>query len=99
MEGTDDNFLTQVIEQSTGRGALLDLTLTNKVGLFRDVKLKSSIGCSDLEIVAFRQRGSRAKRKKKVLDFRRADFGISKICLEKAHGIRPWREEGDRKAG
>lgn len=54
MEGTDDNFQTQLIEQPTRRGALLDLTLTNKEGLIGDVKVKSNLGCSDREMVAFR---------------------------------------------
>lgn len=66
MEGTNDNFLTQVTDQSMVRGALLYLTLTNMEGLVREVKAKISLGCSDLEMVACRilQGGSKAKRKK-----------------------------------
>jgi len=30
----DDSFLLQVIEEPTGRGAMLDLVLTNKEGLW-----------------------------------------------------------------
>lgn len=68
MEGTSDNFLTQVIDQSMVRGALLYLTLTNMEGLVRDVKAKISLGCSDLEMVACRilQRGSKAKGRTKL---------------------------------
>ena len=45
LERVDDNFLTQVIEVPTRRGALLDLLLTDKEGL---------VGCSDHEMVEFR---------------------------------------------
>ena len=34
-----DKFLTQVMEEPTRRGVLLDLVLTNKEGLVEDVKL------------------------------------------------------------
>ncbi|GAB0205799.1 hypothetical protein GRJ2_003045500 [Grus japonensis] len=40
LECVDDNFLLQVIEEPTRRGAMLDLVLTNKEGLVGDMKLK-----------------------------------------------------------
>lgn len=65
MEGTNDNFLTQVIDQSMMRGVLVYFTLTNMEGLVKHVKAKSSLGCGDLEMVACRilQGGSKTKRK------------------------------------
>ncbi|GAB0182896.1 hypothetical protein GRJ2_000754900 [Grus japonensis] len=54
LECTDDNFLLQVIEEPTRRGAMLDLVLTNKEGLVGNVKLKGSLGCSDQEMVEFK---------------------------------------------
>ena len=37
LQSVDDNFLMQVVEEPTRRGALLDLVLTNKEGLVQDV--------------------------------------------------------------
>ncbi|GAB0204737.1 hypothetical protein GRJ2_002939300 [Grus japonensis] len=54
MECIDDNFLLQVIEEPMRRGAMLDLVLTNKEGLVGNVKLKSSLGCSEHEMVEFK---------------------------------------------
>jgi len=49
-----DNFLTQVVEEPTRRGVLLDLVLTSKEGLVDGVKVGGSLGCSDHEMVVFR---------------------------------------------
>jgi len=38
LQSIDDNFLMQVVEESTMKGSLLDLVLTNKEGLVEDVK-------------------------------------------------------------
>ncbi|GAB0205898.1 mitochondrial enolase superfamily member 1 [Grus japonensis] len=88
LECVDDNFLLQVIEESTRRGAMLDLILTNKEGLVGDVKLKGSLGCSDHEMVEFRilRAARRAHSKLNTLDFRRADFGLFRDLL----GRIPW---------
>ncbi|GAB0208629.1 hypothetical protein GRJ2_003328600 [Grus japonensis] len=88
LECTDDNFLLQVIEEPTRRGAMLDLVLTNKEGLVGDVKLKGSLGCSDHEMVEFRilRAVRRAHSKLATLDFRRADFGLFRDLL----GRIPW---------
>ncbi|GAB0176508.1 hypothetical protein GRJ2_000116000 [Grus japonensis] len=78
LECVDDNFLLQVMEELTRRGAMLDLILTNKEGLVGDVKLKGSLGCSDHEMVEFRilRAARRAHSKLTTLDFRGADFGL-----------------------
>ncbi|GAB0186145.1 mitochondrial enolase superfamily member 1 [Grus japonensis] len=83
LEGLDDNFLLQVIEEPTRRGAMLDLVLTNKEGLVGNVKLKGSLGCSDHEMVEFKilREARRAHSKLTTLDFRRADFGLFRDLL------------------
>lgn len=48
-----DNFLIQVISQLM-LITLVDLRLTNKEGLFRNGKVKGSLGCSDPETADFR---------------------------------------------
>ncbi|KAM9590815.1 uncharacterized protein ACIBXB_005869 [Morphnus guianensis] len=88
LECVDDNFLLQVIEEPTRRGARLDLVLTNKEGLVGNVKLKGSLGCSDHEMVEFKnlRAARRAHSKLTTLDFRRADFGLFRDLL----GRVPW---------
>ncbi|GAB0194032.1 hypothetical protein GRJ2_001868500 [Grus japonensis] len=88
LECVDDNFLLQVIEKPTRRGAMLDLVLTNKEGLVGDVKLKASLGCSDHEMVEFKilRAARRAHSKLTTLDFRRADLGLFRDLL----GRIPW---------
>ncbi|KAK4806252.1 hypothetical protein QYF61_013396 [Mycteria americana] len=67
LESINDNFLTQVTEESMRRGALLDLLLTNKEGLVGDVKVKGSLGCRDHEMVEFRiLRGRREEGEKQA---------------------------------
>ncbi|GAB0206941.1 hypothetical protein GRJ2_003159700 [Grus japonensis] len=94
LQSTDDNFLTQVVEEPTRRGVLLDLVLTNKEGLVGDVKAGGSLGCSDHEMVEFRiLRGrSRAISRITTLDFRRANFGLFKDLLGRIPWVRrSWR--------
>ncbi|GAB0186934.1 hypothetical protein GRJ2_001158700 [Grus japonensis] len=88
LECIDDNFLLQVTEEPTRRGATLDLILTNKEGLVRNVKLRGNLGCSDHEMVEFRilRAVRRALSKLPTLDFRRADFGLFRDLL----GRVPW---------
>ncbi|GAB0182327.1 hypothetical protein GRJ2_000698000 [Grus japonensis] len=70
------------------RGAMLDLVLTNKEELVRNVKLKGSLGCSDHEMVEFKilRAERRAHSKLGTLDFRRADFGLFRDLLSRV----PW---------
>jgi len=53
LQSIDDNFLMQVVEEPTKKGAVLDLVLTNKEGLVEDVKVGGRLGCSDHEMVEF----------------------------------------------
>jgi len=54
LDCLDDNFLLQLTEERMRRGAMLDLVLTNKEALLRNVKLKGSLGYSDHEITEFK---------------------------------------------
>jgi len=78
LQSTDDNFLTQVVEDSMRRGVLLDLELTNKEGLGEDVAVGGILGCSDRDMVEFMtlHGKSRAISRIKTLDFRRANTGL-----------------------
>ncbi|GAB0208304.1 mitochondrial enolase superfamily member 1 [Grus japonensis] len=88
LQSTDDNFLTQVVEEPMRRGVLLDLVLTNKEGLVGDVKVGDSLGCSDHEMVEFRILRGRSGAESRIttLDFRRANSGLFKDLL----GRIPW---------
>jgi len=88
LQSIDDNFLMQVVEEPTRKGALLDLVLTNKEQLVEDVKAGGRLGCSDHEMVEFRILcgGSRAISKIKTLDLRRANFALFRELL----GGIPW---------
>jgi len=67
---------------------MLDLVLTTKEGLVGNVQLKSSLGCSDHEMVEFRflKAVRRAHSKLTTMDIRRADFGLLRDLL----GRVPW---------
>lgn len=43
LECIDNIFLTQIIEQMMREAVLLDLTLTNKEKLFRNVKFRAAL--------------------------------------------------------
>jgi len=72
LQSIDDNFLTQVVEDSMSRGVLLDLVLTNKQRLVEDMNAGDSLGCSVCEMVELRILcgGSRAICRMTTLDFR-----------------------------
>ncbi|PKU48684.1 glycerol kinase [Limosa lapponica baueri] len=78
LECVNDNFLLQMIEEPTKKGAVLDLVLTNKEGLVGNVKFKGSLGCSDDKMVEFKihRAARRVCSKLSTLDFRKADFGL-----------------------
>jgi len=88
LDCADDNFPVQVTEQPMRRCAMLDLILTNKEGLVGNVKVNSSLGCSDHETAEFNiLRAARMVHSKlTTLDFRRADFGLFMDLL----GTVPW---------
>lgn len=51
LECVNHNFLTQVIEEPTRRGAMLDPVLTSREEPIGDAVLQGSLGCSDHEMV------------------------------------------------
>lgn len=84
---TDDNFLMQMVKP-TRKGAQLDLVLTNKEGLVKDMKVGGRLGCSDQEMVEFMIMcsGPRPISKNTDLEFGKANFGLIKELLGKI----PW---------
>ncbi|GAB0177908.1 hypothetical protein GRJ2_000256100 [Grus japonensis] len=100
-ECVDDNFLLQVTEEPTRRGALLDLVLTNKEALVGDVRLKGSLGCRDHEMVEFRILRAAGGHAASSLPWTSGEqtLGSSGICLVEYHGTKPWKEEGPKTAG
>lgn len=71
------------MENPKRKGTLLDLILTNKEGLDGDVKVESSLNCSDHEMVESRilRAGRRVKSKLTTLEFRKVDFVLFKSVL------------------
>ena len=76
LQCTDDNFLMQMEDEPTRRGALLDLVLTNKEGPVEVVKVEGSLGCSDQEMTEFRISCVRIRRPSRIaaLDFSKANL-------------------------
>lgn len=77
----------QLIDELTGRDALLDMLLTNKKELVDDAKVRDSHGCSDYETVELKiQRGVIKINRVTIPDVRRADVGLFGDLL----GQIPW---------
>jgi len=96
LQSIKNNFLMQVVEEPTRRGTLLDPVLTNKEGLVEDVKAGDSLVCSDHEMVNFRILcgGSGSISKIKMLDFRRANFGLFQNLLGGIPWVRAFESRG-----
>ncbi|PKU47503.1 hypothetical protein llap_2145 [Limosa lapponica baueri] len=88
LQCTDDNFLTQLVEEPSRREALLDPVLTNEEGLVEDIKVEGNLGCSDHGKIEFRIVGSthKAISRTETLDFKRANF----VLFKKLLGEIPW---------
>jgi len=101
LQSIDDNFLMQVLEQPTRKGALLDLVLIKKEGLVDDVKAGDTLSCSDHEMVEFRILcgGSRVISRITTLDFRRANFDLFKELLGEIPWARALEGRGVQDAG
>lgn len=90
LESIDENIQTQVIEETAGRGALLDLTLTKKGRLPEDVRIKGCLDCSDQEMVklSILRGDSRAKTNIPTLrPLGEKTLVSSGIHLKESHGI------------
>ncbi|PKU42895.1 rna-directed dna polymerase from mobile element jockey- hypothetical protein [Limosa lapponica baueri] len=94
LQCIDDNFLTQVMEDPTRRGVLLDLGLTNKGGLVEDIKVGGSLGCSDREKTEFRIMGSMQQVGLQPRTSGGLTLTSSRNCLEKSHGLGLWKVGG-----
>ena len=51
LESAEDNFLDQVLHKANKGETLQDLVLTNTAELIKEVKIESSLGCSDRAMV------------------------------------------------
>lgn len=83
METIDDNFLTQVINDWTRVGLLLNVTSTNKKELVGDGKVGEILDCTVPEMLEFRIQREENKAKSRItaLDFSRADFVLFRDLL------------------
>jgi len=85
LECVDDNYLFQVVQEPTRKGAMLALIFTSKEALLRNVKLKGSLGCSDHKRMEFKiLRVSKVCSKLTTLDFKRAEFKLFRELHGKA---------------
>lgn len=60
------------------RGAVLDFLLTYNAGLVENMKVKSSLRCSDHKMVEFRIMRGRSRTKSKIISL---DFGLCRDLL------------------
>jgi len=90
LERIGDDFLLQVVEKPKRRGVLLDLIFPRKDRFVGDVKIKSSLGCSDNKMVEFGilRAGRKVKSKPLPWPSEKQALASSKICLEVYNGIR-----------
>jgi len=85
LECIKDNFLIQVTESPTRADAILDLLVTSASKLISDIKIGSSLGCSDHALVEFtvlRDTGQ-SKTKVRTLNFRKANFQLFKQLVNR----------------
>jgi len=87
-----------MVDETTRRGVLLDLILTNKENLVEVVKVEGNLGCSNSEMVKFRiSRGrNRIPSRITTLDFSRTNFGVFKQFLEEIPWDRALEGKGTR---
>ena len=85
LESTDDNFQVQIFNRPTRGEALLDVVLTNTEEIIKDIKIGSSLGCSNCAVVqsVISRSAYLAKSGVRTLIFRRADFRLFMELLDK----------------
>ena len=88
LQSIEGNFLMQMVEESTRRGALLDLVLTNKEGMVEDMKAGDRLSCSDHEMAEFRilRGGGRVLSRIKTLDSGKLTLASSSSYWEESCG-------------
>jgi len=84
----EENFLTQLVSEPTREGASLDLLFTDREGLVGDVVVGGCRGLRDHKMTEFLVCGEvkRGASKTTSMDFQRADFGLSRMLVERV----PW---------
>ncbi|RMB93712.1 hypothetical protein DUI87_29942 [Hirundo rustica rustica] len=87
LECMEDNFLLQLVSESTRERTILDLLFANRDGLVGDVVVGGQLGQSDHEITAFSIFGEigRNINKTLTLDFWRADFGLFRRLIQRVN--------------
>ena len=63
LQCAEDNILMQAVEKLTRWWVLLDLVLSNRNGLLRDVKVEGSLGSSDDKMVECKSLRGRSGKK------------------------------------
>jgi len=101
LQKMDNNFLLQVVEEPTRKGALLDLVLTKKEQLVEDVKAGGRLGCSNHEMVEFKilRGGSRVISKMKPWTSGDITLVSSRSYLEESRGPGLSKAGGSERAG
>ena len=86
LQCAEDNILMQAVEKLTRWWVLLDLVLSNRNGLLRDVKVEGSLGSSDDKMVECKSLRGRSEAKSRIaaLGFQRA---ISNLFWDQLGGI------------
>lgn len=101
LECLDDNFLLEVIEKPTRRGALLDLILTTKEGLLGMWRSKAALNAATMRWWNSGPWWQAEGWKASSQPWTSGDqtLASSGICLEQSHGIRTVMEMGSKKTG
>lgn len=71
-----------------------DYSVTDVTGSF---KLIPDLFSGDAESQGMQSGVRRVHSKLSTLDFRRAAFGLLRVCLVEHHGIKSWREQGPQR--
>ena len=91
LECVEGGFLTQLVQEHTRGGALLDLLFANREGLMGDVKVGDCLGQSDHEIAEFSilSDARRVTSKTAILTLRRVDSAVQEACSTGPLGVTP----------
>lgn len=94
-ECVDGNYLFQVVEEPTRKGAGLELVFTSKQALLSNVKLEGSFGCSDHKMMEFKilRVSKKVCSQLTTLDFKRAEFKL----FRELHGRATWDKALERR--
>lgn len=76
MKSVDDNFLSQVLSETTRKDALLDVVFVNREGLMGDVLLDGFPGHSGHEMVEFKIFSVIRRKDSRAATVRRANFKV-----------------------